>query len=495
MAFSGCTLGPDPERPVTVVDGAEAFVHAPSSDGPSTGLPSEATAEPSDDVGPWWQSFGDTATVALVEQALDANTDLQAAAARVLEVQTRVKSARGARWPELGVSSGLSRTRNSFILPEVGRVAVYATTFSASLDVSYQLDLFGRLERAEQAAWSDLLAEEAARQTVVHSVIAEVVRARTQLSTLGRGEAIARETRDSWSRTLETIERRYTAGLASALDLRLARENLASAEAELVVAGQRLEQSRLSLDVLLGRRPGTGEVPTEWLAPLPSLEPVPVGLPASLLDRRPDLRQREMQLAAATSRIGVALANLYPNLSLTGSAGSNSDTFSDLLSSDTLVYNAITSLVAPIFTAGQRRADVEAARARADQAAAAYAGSILRALREVEDALVRDNAARDRLGHLEKRVEEARAARDIAEERYRRGVLPLLQVLESERRLRGAENALTAAQGETWSSRVDLFLALGGDWLPAEDDVGESPPGQKASAVSTTSTTSSEEDA
>ncbi|MEM1182066.1 MAG: efflux transporter outer membrane subunit [Acidobacteriota bacterium] len=510
LLLGGCTLGPDPHRPTTVVDSADTFVHDPGDVGaPERGAEDAGAKDLADDgasgqqlgaeVGPWWRSFGDAATVSLVEEALGANTDIQAAAARVLELQTRVKSARGARWPELSASGGLSRTRNSFTLPEIGRVAVYATTFSASLDVSYQLDLFGRLKRAEQAAWSDLLAEEAARKTVVHSVIAEVVRARTQLSTLGRAESIARETRDSWSKTFETIERRYTAGLTSALDMRLARENLASADAELVLAGQRLEQARLGLDVLLGRRPGTGDVPSEWLDPLPPLESVPVGLPASLLDRRPDLRQREMQLAAATSRIGVALANLYPNLSLTGSAGSNSDTFSDLLSSDTLVYNAISSLIAPIFTAGPRRADVDAARARADQAAAAYAGSILQALREVEDALVRDNAARDRLTHLETRVKEARAAKDIAEERYRRGVLPLLQVLETDRRLRGAETALTSAQGETWSTRVDLFLALGGDWTDDGESSGQPSPqpgvAEAAGATSLPQPTSTEEDA
>ncbi|MCG8462230.1 MAG: efflux transporter outer membrane subunit [Holophagales bacterium] len=473
LLVGGCTLGPDPERPVTGIDDAEGFVHAPAPGEPapdgaaSRAEPAtESTDQP--DVEPWWRSFGDPATAELVETALGANTDLRAAAARVLEAQTRLRSARGARWPELSASVDTSRTRSSFTLPEVGRVAVYSTTLSPSLDIAYQVDLFGRLKRSEQAAWSDLLAEEAARETVTHTVIAEVVRARTQLSTLGRARDIARETRDSWSKTLETTERRYRAGLAAALDLRLARENLASADADLVLAEQQLEQSRLGLDVLLGRRPGTGAGPDQLLDPLPALDPVPLGLPADLLDRRPDLRQGEMQLAAATSRVGVAMANLFPNLSLTGSLGSSSDTVSDLLSSDTFVFNLVSNLVAPIFSAGQRRAEVEAARARAEQAAAAYAGSILRALREVEDALVRDNAARERLGHLERRVEEARAAQQIAEERYRRGVLPLLQVLETERRQRQAENALITAQGETWSTRVDLFLALGGDWTGAD---------------------------
>lgn len=463
--LAGCTLGPDPERPVTVAEGADAFVHAPTS---TSDAPSEPARAP--DIGEWWRGFADPVTAELVETALAANTDLRAAAARVVEARTRVKSARGARWPQASAGAGASRTKNSFVLPEIGRVAVYSTTYTASLDVSYQVDLFGRLARSEEAAWADLLAEEAARETVLHSVIAEVVRARARLSTDGRAVAIARQTRDSWADTLETTERRYRSGLTAALDLRLARENLASAEAALVTAEQRLAQTRLALDVLLGRRPGTGEVPDDLLAPLPDLAPVPLGLPADLLDRRPDLRQAEMRLAAATSRVGVALGNLFPSLTLTGSAGSNSDTIGDLLSSETLVYNAVANLLAPVFTAGQRRAEVDAAEARAEQAAATYAGAVLGALREVEDALVRDAAVVERLEHLETRLDEARAAHEIARDRYARGVLPLLQVLETERRLRLAEDALTNAQAEAWNTRVDLYLALGGDWLPGSRD-------------------------
>lgn len=454
LLASGCALGPDPHRPRTLIDDAEGFVHAPA----------EAPEPSGPEVAPWWRGFADPATTRLVEEALAANTDLRAAAARVLEAQAQLRAVRGTRWPEATAGAGASRVKNSFTLPQVGRVATYSTTYSASLDVAYQVDLFGRLKRTSEAAWADLLAQEAEQETVVHSVIAEVVRARTQLSTLSRATGVARATRDSWAETLETSERRFRSGLTGALDLRLARENLASAEASLVLAEQQLAQARLGLDVLLGRRPGAGDVPEDLLAPLPDLTPVPLGLPAELLDRRPDLRQAEMRFAAATSRVGVALANLFPRLSLSSSLGSNSDTLSDLLSSETIVYNAIANLAAPIFDAGQRRAEVEAARARAEQAAATYAGALLQALREVEDALVRDEAARARLAHLDVQVSEARAAKEIAEARYRRGVLPFLQLLETERRLRQAETSLLTAQGETWSTRVDLFLALGGDW-------------------------------
>jgi multidrug efflux system outer membrane protein len=199
------------------------------------------------------------------------------------------------------------------------------------------------------------------------------------------------------------------------------------------------------------------------LPQLPSLDPVPAGLPLALLDRRPDLRQAEMQLASATYGVGAALANLYPDLSISGSVGENGDRINDLDLSN-FVYNIIGNLTGPLFTGGQRRADVDAARARAEQAAAGYAGAVLNALREVEDALVMGEATTTSFELTTERLAEARAAARIAKERYQRGVENLLTVLETERRLRQAEQAIITTTSDVWNVRIDLFLALGGDW-------------------------------
>jgi multidrug efflux system outer membrane protein len=196
---------------------------------------------------------------------------------------------------------------------------------------------------------------------------------------------------------------------------------------------------------------------------LPSLEPVPLGLPVALLDRRPDLRQAEMQLAAATYGVGAALATLYPDLSLTGSVGENGDRINDL-DLDDFIFNIVGNLTGPIFTGGQRRADVAAARARAEAAAASYAGAVLDALREVENALVLNESTVASHGLTAERVAEARSADRIAKERYQRGVERLLTVLETERRLRLAEQANISSTADVWNARIDLFLALGGDW-------------------------------
>lgn len=453
VLVSGCTLGPEPARPVTAVDASDTYVYAKDQ---------EAVDSPP--VTAWWRTFGDPTTVELVELALQNNTDLQAAAARILEAEAALHRARGARLPQVGVSASATDQRFSFVLPEVGRRTIDSTTYSYNFNVSWQTDLLGRLKRTQQASWASLMAQEEAQEALVHTVVSLVVRSRVLVATAERALEINRQITASWESTTNTVERRYRAGLAGAVELHLARENLAAVRAsEAVIAGQ-LDQARLALDVLVGRRPGSSAPLPTTLPELPSLEPVPLGLPASLLDRRPDLRQAEMQLAAATYGVGAAIANLYPDLSLTGSVGASADKINDLTLDDGLVYNAVANLIGPIFSGGQRRADVDAAKARVEQATALYAGAVLTALREVEDALVLGASTTLNWEFSDQRVFEARAADRLAKQRYQRGVETLLTVLETERRLRLAEQAIITATADVWNARIDLFLALGGDW-------------------------------
>ena len=452
VILGGCTLGPEPERPETAADVSDTWVHAPEAE--TAELP---------EVSPWWREFGDQTTTELVERALEHNTDLQAAAARVMEAEANLRRAGGARLPQIGYGVGASKQRNSFVLPQIGRQTIDSTTYSYNFNISWQADLFGRLKRSQQATWAGLLAEEAARVAVVHSVVASVVRARVLVATAAWALDINKQITSSWESTTQTVERRYRVGISGAVELHLARENLASARAsEAVIAGQ-LEQARLALDVLVGRRPGSAEMLPSTMPQLPSLDPVPLGLPAALLDRRPDLRRAEMLLSAATYSEGAAIANLYPDLSLTGSFGESADALNDLDFTN-VVYNIVANLTGPLFSGGQRRADVDAAKARAEQAAAAYAGAVLNALREVEDALVISGSSVTSFDLTTERVGEARAANRIAKQRYQRGVETLLTVLETERRLRLAEQAIISNTANVWNARIDLFLALGGDW-------------------------------
>jgi len=438
LLASGCTLGPDYRRPETAADQVKNYEAQPTEKKELPGL------------SPWWTRFGDPAT--------------GVAASRVLEAEAAFDSSHASVWPQLNYNFSGSRAKSSFVLPEMGRRTVYSTGYSAGVSLSYQVDLFGKLKRSRQAAWASYLGEEANRLTVEHTVIAAVVRSRVALAHSEEAVRIAGNIRDSWQQTLDTIERRYKLGLAGAVDLYLARENLAATEATFTQLEASVRTNRNGLDILLGRRPGSGEEIPRTLPDLPDLEVVPANLPAALLDRRPDLLRAEMQLEAATYGVGAALADLYPSLSLTATGGTTSDALSDLLDSSASIYNLVGNLLGPIFTGGQRRAAVRAARARAEGAAAAYSGAVLRALGEVENALVRDEANRKKLEETRRRLENARAADALARERYSRGVEVFLKVLETERRLRAAEQAMITARADTWNTRIDLFLALGGDW-------------------------------
>lgn len=201
---------------------------------------------------------------------------------------------------------------------------------------------------------------------------------------------------------------------------------------------------------------------------LPDLEPIPAALPAELLQRRPDIQAAEMRLAAATAQVGVNIAQLYPNLTLTASGGFRSDELADLLSADNLVASAIAAVAQPIFQGGQLRAQVDAAEAERQAAIATYAQTIVNAFREVEDALVREQFLRQRIALLQERLTQVKLAEESAMSRYQTGISQLLLVLETQRRRLIAENELQLAKGSFWNARIDLFLALGGDWVSSE---------------------------
>ncbi len=306
-------------------------------------------------------------------------------------------------------------------------------------------------------------------------MIATVINARINVATLQRRLAIARANTESQRKTLNIVERRYEQGLVGPVDIRLARENLAQLEAVEPVIELSLITARNALDELLARRPGSSDELPQTLEDLPDLGPVPIGLPAYLLDRRPDVRAAELMLRAANERIGVSIAQLYPDLNIIGNFGYSSDFVEEIFQEDeTEMYAVIMSLAQPIFRGGQIRAQIDAAEARYAELAANYAGIVLTAIREVEDALVTEQMLQTQLEHARVRFREAGAAESLSKQRYERGVEGILTVLESERRRRISEQEVTILKGQIWTNRVNLFLALGGDWdyqEPSEEQV------------------------
>ena len=462
---AACTLGPDPTKPPrTVADTAHAFAEASPDTSPQT---------PPDD---WWRHFADPVTNRLITEAVAHNTDVRAAAARVLEAGATLASAKGTRWPSADASFAANRNKFSFVLPQVGRVGIYSTTFSDQLSISYQVDLFGRLARTRQAAWANLLATEADRRTVINSLIAQVIRTRVLIAALDHQLDLNREMLQSWKQTLGVTEGRYLSGVADPGQLYLVRSSAAAAQGAVLRLEQQRATARHALDILVGRRPGSGPPLPQALAPVPDLAPVPPGLPASLLDRRPDLVAARMRFAASTAQVGVALANLFPSLKLSASGGMTANKLNQLSSSDTIVYNAALNLLAPLFHGGQLRAAVRLSRAQAQEAAATYAGAVLKAMGEVEDALAADRSLKRQLKSVTQQDRAARAADELARRRYEHGTGGILDLLAADRARQQADLALTTVEANLWDARVGLYLALGGDWVASALEARTGPP-------------------
>ncbi len=459
IMLSGCMVGPKYSRPQTTAQTSEAYIYAGSH---------EQDVNDFSSVDKWWESFGDPATVKLVEEALDNNYDLKAAAARVLQAQASLSETRGLQWPDLSYSLSGNKSKQSFNLGNFaggGRFTVMSTTWSQDITANYILDLFGKLKYMEKASWADMLAVKTNQQALTNTIIASVINARINIAIAQRRLALARANIESQQRTLEIVERRYEEGLVGPVDLRLTRENLASLKAIEPAIELQLITARNALDVLLARRPGSSENLPETLEELPQMDSIPIGLPASLLDRRPDIKAAEFTLIAANERVGVSIAQLFPDFGLTGTFGYSGDTIQEIFKYDyTEMYSEIMHLAQPIFKGGQLQAQIKAAKARYEELAANYAGVVLNALKEVEDALVTEQKLVEQLEQAQIQLTEARAAEDLSRQRYENGVEGILAVLESERRSRASEEQLIILKGQIWSSRVNLHLALGGDW-------------------------------
>lgn len=416
----------------------------------------------------WWERFADDVTNSLVTEALENNNDLKAGAAKVLQAQAVLAEARGRQLPEL--SYGLSRDRRKLSFDfGTGRSSALITTFDQEFSVSYVLDLFGKLRRAKRAAWADMLASESTQAALINTIIASVINSRIEIATLNRRLEIAKANIQSRRKTLSIVEYRYEQGLVSPVDVRLARENLAAAQSTQPDIELSLSKAHYSLDVLLGQKPGFTKKIPDTLAELPDLGPVPVGLPVALLARRPDVVAAEMALRSANEQIGVSTAQLYPDLTMTANYGGSADTFRDSFRRETEVYSLVLKLAQPIYKGGQLKAAVKASKAQYKALAAKYAQTVLIAMREVEDELSSEQFQAIQIEYVRVRFKETKAAESLARQRYQRGVETLLFVLEAERRRIAAEEELAILKGRIWTSRVNLFLALGGDWIAKKE--------------------------
>jgi NodT family efflux transporter outer membrane factor (OMF) lipoprotein len=463
--ISACTVGPDYQRSDSLLSilGLRTEVTERTNAPATFQAEAETADEQLTDISQWWTRLGDPELALLVAEMLRQNKDLEASAARVAQAQARLENVTGNRLPSLDVNPSASR---SFTTNASGD-RTYANSFSAGASLSWQVDLFGRLRRSQRAEAATLAATRADWQGLVHTQIATLVRTRIALATLQRRLDAIRAIAESRQSTLEAVERRYRAGLEStnAVDIHSARENLRAALADIPSLENDLASTSTALDILLGRIPGQTAGAIGNLGILPPPRDVPLILPAALLDRRPDIQAAEFRLIAATENVGVAIADLYPNLSLTGSLSTTAATTGNLFDVTSLAGSLVAGIAQPIFDGGSRQATVRQRKAAVDEQAATYAGVILNAFKEVEDALTAERKSGERLSQLEIQVNEVRLAEASAFDRFRRGIGRYETLLETQRRLQNAEQTLLIEQQNKWNTRLDLLLALGGDWL------------------------------
>ncbi len=443
---------------------SEALVEIPGS----WSVDSEPTSPLS---GPWWESFADADLDRIISEALEHNFDLRAAAAAMDSALAQARIAGAELKPQASVGGDASRRQQVFVgLPIPGTGGVLqsqSTSLGTSLNVSWEPDLWGRLRAGKAAALADAAAARADYEAARLSLAAQVAKAWFAVAEAGHQVRLADETVASRQSSTERIAARYRRGVAAALDLRLARSNQAEAESAVALRQRQLDLAQRQLETLAGRYPtgNIGDEAGEQALTLPDVpEPVPAGLPSELVARRPDLKAAERRLAAAGLRIREARRSLYPRVTLTASGGTTSDSLGDLLDSDFSVWGLASSLLQPIFQGGRLRAAVDFAESSRERALALYAQGVLRAFAEVESAL-----AAERLLTLEETAQaaaarESTAAAKLAEDRYLAGLGDYLSILESQRRAFASESRVLSIRALLLTNRVDLHLALGGDF-------------------------------
>ena len=449
MLLTSCAVGPDYVRPD--ISAPDSFRTAEA----------EKEAKSVANLA-WWELLKDEELQNLVRIALKENKDLHQAVASVEEFQARLGVTRTDFIPQVSATANAPFGRLNPI-DITGQST--SSNYYVQGNLSWELDIWGRVRRANEAARADLLAREENRRAVVLELVSSTAQAYFNLRQLDMQLDIARRTLESWEESVGIAQARLRQGVISKLDADQFEAERAGAAARAAELDRQVVQKENELSVLLGRNPGVisrGRLLTEQVMP----PEVPAGLPSELLQRRPDILQSEQELAAATARIGVAKAERFPKITLTGLLGVASPQLSNLGEGD--FGSAGFGLATPLLNAQTLGFQQRVAEAQARQALARYEKTIIVAFREVEDALVAVRTAREQSEAQEAQVGALQSALRLADLRYRGGISNYLEVLTAKRNLFDAELSLTATRRFTLVSVVQLYKALGGGWSPLQ---------------------------
>ena len=448
LALVGCMVGPDYRSPTTEIPNAWR------TDVSEVIQLSNST---------WWHQFQDPALDGLIEEALRENRDLLIATARVEEFLGRYGVTRAGLFPQAGGEGAAARERISEDVTPIGPgIDNPDSIYQAFLTATWEIDLWGRLRRATEAARADLLSSEEARQVVIQTLVSSVALGYIDLLNLDRQLQISIDTAETRKDSLDIFTKRHQAGVISNLELSQVKSEYQEARARIPELQRAIGQRENALSVLLGRNPGPirrGGTITDLKLPQ-----VPGGLPSDLLTRRPDIRQAEQDLIAANARIGVARAAYFPTVSLTGFLGTSSRDVADLFEGDAKTWNYAANVSVPIFTAGRIRGQVEAAEAVQRQALENYQQTIQDAFREVDDALIDQDRTREVMAAQGEQLLALQDYARLARLRYDEGYSSYLEVLDAERSLFNVDLRYTQTQADLFSALVNLYKAMGGGW-------------------------------
>lgn len=423
------------------------------------------TAEPADMAirGEWWKLFTDSTLDELETRALAANQDLRAAAARVDQARAAAGFARSAGWPQLALNPSVTREHTSATTDNVSP-ATQTTTSRTPLIASWEIDLFGRVRRLSESARADADASTATFESVRLSLTAEVAGNYFSYRAAERELGLVRDTVALRRRALDLVSARFRSGSAAEFDVVRAETELATAEAESSALANRHAALRHALAVLVGDPASTFSIGAAGNSTAANPPIVPPGLPAELLERRPDIAAAERALVAANARIGVARAAFFPAISLTGSAGFASGDVDRLFNSDSRTWSIGPSLYLPIFQGGRNRANLDRSRAAFDESVALFRQRVLVAFREVQDALTATRFLAEQSAAQERALTAARRAATLAQTRYDAGFVSYLEVIDAQRTSLAVERASAQLAALRFNNSIALIKALGGGW-------------------------------
>lgn len=457
--LSGCMVGPNFQRPQTPLPADWA--------GPTAESRPVTPAE--EELARWWTLFDDATLASLVEKAVQSNLDLK-------QAEARIRQARAARGI---VAAGIGPTVDATGAYQHSRAAgsvngksegVITDQYQAGFDAGWELDIFGGVRRAIEAADADLQAALETRRDVLVTLTAEVARNYIDLRAFQERIAISRQNLEAQKHSAALTRLRFQGGFIGALDVANADAQVATTAAQIPLLEASARQSIYSLSVLLGRDPAALIGDLSPVAVIPLAAPsIPLGVPADLLRRRPDVRRAEAEIHAATARIGVATADLFPRFTISGSVGLRAGDFSSWFDWASRIWSFGPSASWNLFEMGRTRSNIEQQQALQDQSLITYQQTVLTALQEVENALIASAKEEEHRRALREAVSANRKAVDLAKTLYTQGHTDFLNVLNAQRSLYASEDALIRSTGSVSTNLVALFKALGGGWIEGQE--------------------------